>query len=32
MALYYLFGLSTTALLVVGLYMLFQGEGEAFNV
>ncbi|KAJ6113490.1 hypothetical protein N7523_006807 [Penicillium sp. IBT 18751x] len=32
MALRYLFGLSTTALLVVGLYMLFQGEGEAFNV
>ncbi|KAJ5629416.1 hypothetical protein N7540_001009 [Penicillium herquei] len=32
MALRYLFGLSTTAFVVVGLYMLFQGEGEAFNV
>ncbi|KAJ5527041.1 hypothetical protein N7513_011200, partial [Penicillium frequentans] len=32
MALLYPLGLSTTALVVVGLYMLFQGEGEAFNV
>ncbi|KAJ5587150.1 uncharacterized protein N7459_002915 [Penicillium hispanicum] len=32
MALKYLFGLSTAAFVVIGLYMLFQGEGEAFNV
>ncbi|KAF7714662.1 Uncharacterized protein PECH_008309 [Penicillium ucsense] len=28
----YLVGVLTTALVVVGLYMLFQGDGEAFNV
>ncbi|KAJ5754978.1 hypothetical protein N7533_004521 [Penicillium manginii] len=32
MAVRYLLGVPTTALVVVGLYMLFQGEGEAFNV
>ncbi|KAJ5782657.1 hypothetical protein N7457_004431 [Penicillium paradoxum] len=32
MAYLYPAGVSTTALIVVGLYMLFHGEGEAFNV
>ncbi|KAJ5747058.1 uncharacterized protein N7511_008754 [Penicillium nucicola] len=32
MAYLYPVGVSTTALIVVGLYMLFHGEGEAFNV
>ncbi|KAI9836422.1 MAG: H(+)-transporting V0 sector ATPase subunit c'' [Sarea resinae] len=32
MSLYYAAGGSTAALTVVGLYMLFTGDGEAFNV
>ncbi|KAJ5498971.1 ATPase F0/V0 complex subunit C [Penicillium expansum] len=32
MAYLYPAGVSTTALIVVGLYLLFHGEGEAFNV
>lgn len=32
MSLYYPAGGATAALAVVGLYMLFNGEGEAFNV
>ncbi|TVY12986.1 V-type proton ATPase subunit c'' [Lachnellula hyalina] len=32
MSLKYGFGGATTALTVVGAYMLFTGDGEAFNV